>query len=342
MLIVLSISAAFIVSIVTVKYLSDPLSKIYIVDHPNERSLHITPTPRTGGLAILSGMIIGTLGIVVAGKLEIAWYALIGMVLIALVSFIDDRKNLGSFPRILAQAIAAGLLLASGLLLDSVRVPGGILNWPIWVAGPVLFLLIVWLVNLYNFMDGIDGLAGGMAVIGFGCFALFGWFADHITFMALSLIVAFSVAGFLIFNFPPARIFMGDVGSSTLGFLVAWFALWAERDGILPLWATIIVFSPFIIDATATLVVRLLRREEVWKAHKMHYYQRLVQLGWGHKKTVLWEYGLMLFCAGSAIIIVRFGVIEQLSVILGWIVIYIMMIRMVSLLEKKKIGRQKE
>lgn len=95
----------------------------------------------------------------------------------------------------------------------------------------------------------------------------------------ISLIIAAAFAGFLIFNFPPARIFMGDTGSSTLGLLAATLSLWGARDGVFPVWIAVLVFSPFIVDATVTLFWRLLRHEKIWQAHKAHYYQQLVQTG---------------------------------------------------------------
>ena len=115
--------------------------------------------------------------------------------------------------------------------------------------------------------------------------------------------VCAAAAGFLWFNFPPARIFMGDSGSTTLGLLVAAFAIWASRRGIAWVWVTLVVFSPFVVDATMTLLRRAVRGERIWLAHRSHYYQRLVQLGWGHRRTVLAEYVVMIICAVAALAI---------------------------------------
>lgn len=115
---------------------------------------------------------------------------------------------------------------------------------------------------------------------------------------------------------------MGDVGSSTLGFLAAVFSLWGAQAGIFPLWIAVLVFSPFIADATVTLVRRLLRRDKIWQAHKMHYYQRLVQAGWGHRKTVLVEYAVMLGCGMTALGVVRAPVGLQLAALAGWFMFY--------------------
>jgi UDP-N-acetylmuramyl pentapeptide phosphotransferase/UDP-N-acetylglucosamine-1-phosphate transferase len=178
------------------------------------------------------------------------------------------------------------------------------------------------MINLYNFMDGMDGFAGGMSVIGFGFFAIMGWKAGHEVFLSISLITAAASAGFLIYNFPPARIFMGDVGSSTLGLLAAILSLWGSRDGVFPFWIAVLVFSPFIADATVTISRRLLQNEKIWQAHKIHFYQLLVRSGWGHRRTLLLEYAIMLGCGFSALW-VRFSEAELQAIILAaWIVFY--------------------
>jgi UDP-N-acetylmuramyl pentapeptide phosphotransferase/UDP-N-acetylglucosamine-1-phosphate transferase len=158
-----------------------------------------------------------------------------------------------------------------------------------------------WMINLYNFMDGMDGLAGGMAVIGFGSYGIAALAGGDFSFAAINLSVATAALGFLVFNFPPARVFMGDAGAIPLGGLAAIFNITGFQRGDWPWWFGIMVFSPFIVDASLTLCKRLLRGEKVWQAHREHYYQRLVQSGWGHRKTTLAEYTLMLLCSILAI-----------------------------------------
>ena len=190
----------------------------------------------------------------------------------------------------------------------------------------------MWMINLYNFMDGMDGFAGGMTVIGFGTLAVIG--VEHQLFMTMNLLVVSATCGFLLFNFPPAKIFMGDVGSSSLGFLAAGFSLWGNYEGIFPLWIALLIFSPFIVDATVTLLHRLFRGEKVWQAHKFHYYQRLVELGWGHKRTVLWEYVLMGACSISALIAPLLPFYGQGALLIGRSIIYIGLMSWVNRLEK--------
>jgi len=169
----------------------------------------------------------------------------------------------------------------------------------------------------------MDGFAGGMAVIGFSTLAMLGWWVGDPVFAALNLVIAGAAAGFLVFNFPPARIFMGDTGSSTIGFLAAGMLLWAERRGVAPLWVSMLIFSPFVVDATVTLVRRFVRGEKVWKAHKSHYYQQLVQAGWGHRRTVLFEYLLMLFCAIAGMTAQVVSVPVQWGIVVSVAILYV-------------------
>jgi UDP-N-acetylmuramyl pentapeptide phosphotransferase/UDP-N-acetylglucosamine-1-phosphate transferase len=165
----------------------------------------------------------------------------------------------------------------------------------------VLWLAIAWTTNLYNFMDGSDGLAGGMAVIGFGTYASAAWIGGNVEFELLAWSIAAAAAGFLIFNFPPAKIFMGDVGSIPLGFLAGALGVAGWQRELWPLWFPLVVFAPFIVDASVTLVRRVLRGERVWEAHRQHYYQRLILSGWSHRRTAVSEYGLMLLCGAAAL-----------------------------------------
>ncbi len=189
----------------------------------------------------------------------------------------------------------------------------------------LLVFAITWPTNLYNFMDGADGLAGGMAVIGFGAYAIAAsqmpaTLAAATEFAQISAIISGAALGFLIFNFPPAKIFMGDAGSIPLGFLAATLGIQGYFSAIWPWWFPLIVFSPFIVDATITLFKRIAKREKIWLGHRQHVYQRLILSGWSHRKTALTYYALMLACAGSAIFACRFEATP--FIVSGWVVIY--------------------
>ena len=150
-------------------------------------------------------------------------------------------------------------------------------------------------------MDGADGLAGGMALFGFGAYSLAAQLAGHVPLAAAGAVLAAASFAFLLFNFHPARLFMGDAGSVPLGFLAAVLGLAGWRDGLWPLWFPLLVFAPFIGDATLTLAKRAARGEWVWQAHREHYYQKLVRMGFGHRGTALICYAAMLGCAGVAL-----------------------------------------
>ncbi len=314
----------------------DPSSRLHILDHPNERSLHERPTPRTGGVAIVIAIAVGMAAVaaLLPSPRELTIVAL-GALPIAAVAFADDRWGLAVRWRLLAHTVVATALALGSVRLGVLHLPGLAVVLPPWLAVGAGVALIVWMTNLYNFMDGMDGFAAGMAVIGFGTFALLGFMQGHTDFAALNLVVASSALGFLFFNFPPARIFMGDTGSTTLGFLAALIVLWAGRDGIFPLWIGLMVFSPFVVDATVTLMRRVARREKIWRAHKTHYYQRLIQAGLGHRKTVLWEYALMAACSGSALLAMALTPGAQWAVMLAGLLIYAALMVSVGVLENR-------
>lgn len=302
----MAMSALFvgIVSMLLTRWLANPNSAIRILDHPNDRSLHSAPVSRTGGIAICGSLFVGLMMLWLGFDIALLPRQVVyGVVIIAILAIFEDRLGLSPLIRLCVQLGAALLLVSDGFLMHGELVPG--VNLPSELAVSVLIAvtMTLWLINLYNFMDGMDGFAGGMAVIGFGALAGLGMLKGDMHFATAALIICTAVAGFLWFNFPPAKIFMGDTGSTTLGFLVAAFAIWASRAKIADLWLTLLIFSPFIMDASVTLLRRLVQGKPVWQAHRSHYYQRLVQIGWGHRRTVVVEYVVMLFCAISALFI---------------------------------------
>lgn len=287
-------------SLALTAWLARPDAPIRMLDHPNERSLHARPTPRTGGLAICAALLLGWLvSTVLYTQTVVPAQMVWGAAIIAGISILDDRFGLSQLLRFVAQLGAAVVLISGYFVIQGEILPG--MPVSVLFATALTPLLTLWLTNLYNFMDGMDGFAGGMAVIGFGALAVLGWGQGDLLYAGSALAVSAAAAGFLVFNFPPARIFMGDSGSTTLGFLVAAFSIGASRRGIAPAWVTLMIFSPFVVDATVTLLRRGARGEPVWRPHRSHYYQRLVQIGWGHRRTVLAEYAVMLISALAAL-----------------------------------------
>jgi UDP-N-acetylmuramyl pentapeptide phosphotransferase/UDP-N-acetylglucosamine-1-phosphate transferase len=191
------------------------------------------------------------------------------------------------------------------------------------------------MINLYNFMDGMDGFAAGMTLFGFGALALIGWQARDLPFAAVSAAIAAAGAGFLAGNFPPARIFLGDMGSATLGLLAAAVSLIGAQKGLFPLWVAWLAFSPFIVDATWTLLRRLLRGEPVWQAHRSHHYQRLVLAGWSHRRTLLRAYLLMAACAVTAVAAPGMSVRDQWLLLGAWACIYALLGYKTRLVERQ-------
>lgn len=286
----------------------------FALDQPNQRSLHTAPVPRIGGVALMVGVLAGW-GILQSGF----WFLLAVVVALCAMSLWDDVRGLSVIWRFLAHFLAAWVFVALYML------PG------LGFIGVVMTMLaIVWMTNLYNFMDGSDGLAGGMALFGFGFYGLAAWLHGDVAFAGLCWSVAAASLAFLLFNFHPARIFMGDSGSIPLGFLAATFGLLGWRAEYWPLWFPALVFSPFILDASVTLAKRLLRGDQVWQAHREHYYQRLVQMGWGHRGTALMEYALMVAVGASATWAISQNGRTQLAFGIGWGLAYLLAIWLVD------------
>lgn len=262
-------------------------------DLPSHRSLHDAPVPRLGGIAIVCGVAAGC----ALASATVSWLLQIlatPVLLLFFTSLWDDLGRLSAGVRLVFHTLAAALFLGLGPLA-----PIGMLL--------LSLVLLIWAINLFNFMDGSNGLAGGMAVIGFSTLALASsppsYTGSHdIALATLSIAVASASFAFLFFNFGRARLFMGDAGSTVLGFLAASLGILGVHRGLWPFWFPVIVFSPFIVDATATLVKRGLRGEKIWQAHRSHYYQRVILMGSSHTRLALSEYALMVACAGAALL----------------------------------------
>jgi UDP-N-acetylmuramyl pentapeptide phosphotransferase/UDP-N-acetylglucosamine-1-phosphate transferase len=276
------------------------LRRAAVIDRPNERSSHATPTPRGGGIAPVAAILLAWIALVAAGLAGPGlFFAVAGAALLGAVSWLDDVGGLLPATRLFAQ----GAAVICGMLAD---VSAGLVfqGWlPPALDIVAAALLWVWFINLFNFMDGIDGLAGSEAAaiaLGLVLFASAGVGEDP-TLAALSGAVALAAIGFLVWNWAPARVFLGDVGSVPLGYLLGFLLLEMAARGrwklalILPLY--------FLADATITLLRRFLRGERIWEAHRRHFYQRAVQRGLGHAavtaRVVLADL-LLIGCASAA------------------------------------------
>jgi len=277
-----------VASVVTALGLALALKRFRLpLDQPNERSLHSIPTPRSGGL--VATPIVLALWITLYAS--IPWLVWTAGALLFVISALDDVRSLPVAARFACHLIAAAMATL-GALPEHASL----------VSIVVATLAIAWMINLYNFMDGSDGLAGGMTVIGFGTYGVAAWLGADPPIAIAAWILSGAAAGFLVWNFPPARVFLGDSGSITFGGMAGALGVLGWARELWPIWFPILVFSPFIVDASVTLARRSLRGEKVWQAHREHYYQRLVQLGWGHRRTAVAEYTLMVICSGTALV----------------------------------------
>jgi len=274
-----AVIGAGIVACLGTRALIPLLRRASVLDRPNERSSHEIPTPRGGGIAVVGASLAGWLALVAAGAAPLSLLAAIaGAAMLAMVCWLDDLRGLSPAVRFGAQCAAVALGVVAAL-------PDGAVfqGWlPAGLDRAAAALLWVWFVNLYNFMDGIDGIAGSEAAsigIGLALFAIAG-IGDDPALAATAAIIAAAAIGFLVWNWAPARIFLGDVGSVPLGYLLGFLLLAAAAEGH---WAAALILPLyFLADATITLLRRLLRRERIWQAHREHFYQRAVQAGLSH------------------------------------------------------------
>lgn len=265
-----------------------------MLDVPNTRSSHSRPTPRGGGLAMVLAIALGLMGLGSWSAVDAGIFLLPGIagMGVAGIGYLDDKRSVPAMPRfgvhLLAATIAAATLLNQSEALPLVDgVPG-------WLALAISVLGIVWSINLFNFMDGIDGIAGSQAVFVAGAAAMLAS-PDANAWTGACALTAGAGLGFLAWNWPPAKIFMGDVGSGFLGFWLAILALGMHLAGTLSLWTSITLGSVFIADSTVTLIRRLIRAERWYQAHRSHAYQRLARRWASHLKVTGLLWGINLF-----------------------------------------------
>jgi len=265
-------------------------ARLNLVDKPNHRSSHVKSTPRGGGLGIvLGGTVTGGWLVLFQSSDVLLWTSLIFLsIIIAILGIVDDARNVSAKIRFVVQLVSVGALLFALGELPDLPLPFGVS-----VSGLMLFLLIslaaIWWINLFNFMDGIDGIAGAQAL--FMLVAAAGLsFTNHSGEVIQPLFwwmlyLAAASLGFLLLNWPPAKIFMGDVGSTYLGFMIVALALLSVQAGTLNYAVWLILAAVFLTDATVTLLTRLLHGERIYQAHRNHTYQRLA-LRWGRHSSV--------------------------------------------------------
>lgn len=290
---------SFVIAVAGTGLLSHLLVGKGIVDLPNQRSSHSQATPRGGGIAILAAMA-GGLGILVFVQTPLpAGIGNIGAtaVALALVSWVDDVRGLSPLVRIIPQIVCVAIVF----YLMPVPTLAILSSLPGWAQYGVLALAWLWFINLYNFMDGIDGITSVETLVITMGIAVLAFIAEQLVpLQGPTLIIAAATCGFLIWNWAPAKIFMGDVGSVPLGFVLGWLLLKLAGEGYLL--AALILPCYYLTDATITLLSRLIRGEKVWQAHRQHAYQRAVQNGLSHAEVAfrIGLGGLILIGLGTA------------------------------------------
>ncbi len=305
--------------------------KLHIIDRPGSRSSHSIPTPRTGGMAILLGTLMG-LSLHAQPSMAFVAAAVVGAV-ITTISFLDDLVTIPSLPRLAGHFLVAGLTLVMiGLDLPALGLPYARVALPPPVGFAVALVFVVGFVNFFNFMDGINGLAAAQGIWGGLTLAILLAWGQQGHEMGNSFLYGAAIAGgslgFLPHNFPKARLFMGDIGSTTIGFVLAVLTLLGSRHACIggepvPWVAFVLPLGVFLFDATFTLFKRILHGENFLKAHRQHHYQLLVRCGWSHTKVTALQMGLMTLCSIGALLYAAGDDAVRLAVLLVVLCVFI-------------------
>jgi Fuc2NAc and GlcNAc transferase len=270
-----------------------------IFDLPNERSLHVKPTPRGGGVAVSIIWFLAITLFFINNEIDSTLFlALICGIPISVIGLVDDIITISPKVRFSVQLVSATLALVILGGMNSIDLGIGRLNIPI-VLEVFAIVGIVWFTNLFNFLDGIDGyLSVEVMFIGLVTFILYGCVPPFV--------LAIITAGFLVWNWHPAKIFMGDVGSTLLGFSIGIFTVYYQNTSISSIFIWLMITSLFWFDATLTLFRRWRNKEVLSSAHKKHAYQRIVQSGFSHQKTVIYSFFINLIIMGLVFIALIF------------------------------------
>ncbi|NQD58577.1 glycosyltransferase family 4 protein [Pseudomonas sp. CM25] len=300
-----------------------------VIDVPNARSSHTVPTPRGGGVAIVLTFLLGVVGLMPSGVEQISTLLALGGggALIAVIGFMDDHGHIAARWRLLGHFVAAAWMLGWLGGLPPLMMFGWTLDMG-WLGGLLASVYLVWLLNLYNFMDGIDGIASVEAITACLGAAWLYWLSGLGATAVLPLLLAAAVAGFLYWNFPPAKIFMGDAGSGFIGIVLGGLSLQAAWVSPPMFWCWLILLGVFIVDATYTLVRRLLRGDKVYEAHRSHAYQ-FASRAYGKHLPVTVAVAALNVCwlLPIAYCVARLGLDGALGVVLAYIPLIVLAVR---------------
>jgi UDP-GlcNAc:undecaprenyl-phosphate GlcNAc-1-phosphate transferase len=308
----LHLSFAFCLMAIAIALTRFMLYRVLVMDIPNTRSSHARPTPKSGGISIVVTFFVGIVVVLAfSGSITFIRSYVVGFVvssvLVAGIAFYDDVTNRPYVIKLCAQLVATAIILMFGIVVDRLSLPlVGVVHLG-WLAYPLTVVWIIGLTNAFNFMDGLDGLAGGVAVIVslFFCYITYSQ-GSYFVYITSYTLLAGSL-GFMVYNYPPARIFMGDTGSVFLGFALAVLAVIAMRYDhshtsffVMPL----LLFN-VIFDTSFTFVRRALQGERVLDAHRSHLYQLFQQLGYSHRSVSFFHWAMCVVQGCAAVWMVR-------------------------------------
>jgi UDP-N-acetylmuramyl pentapeptide phosphotransferase/UDP-N-acetylglucosamine-1-phosphate transferase len=296
-----------------------------IIDMPNERSSHTIPTPRGGGIAIALTWFLSVSFLFYIGSIESKLFlALISGLLLSIISLLDDIYTLKNKPRLLIQVLVAGLGLYFVGGFNQVDL-GFVVITNSYILNFLAFISIVWFINLFNFIDGIDGYASSQSIFVVASLYFF-------TGESFLLFLMMAIVGFLPWNWDKAKIFMGDVGSTLLGYTIVILLFYFHDKVQLSIFEGLIITSLFWFDATYTLIRRFINKENIGQAHRKHAYQRMVQYGFSHQKTVLFGMGINLILFFIVLSTKQMRVLD----ILGLLVSILLLFTIMVFINKKK------
>lgn len=329
MAILFVVFVVFIVSLILTGGLRRYALARSLMDVPNARSSHSVPTPRGGGVAIVLGFLSVLPILAFLGGLSwtFTWALLGAGAGIALLGFLDDHGHIAARWRLLGHFLGAiwALFWLGGL--PPLELFGFVLDLG-WLGHVLAAIYLVWMLNLYNFMDGIDGIASVEAICACLGACLLYWLGGFENLILAPLVLAMAVAGFLYWNFPPARIFMGDAGSGFLGIILGMLSLQAAWSSPKLLWVWLILLGVFIVDATLTLLRRLLRGDKVYEAHRSHAYQFASRHYGRHLPVTLVVTAINLFwLLPLAACVVLWNMDGALALILAYVPLFVLAVR---------------
>lgn len=311
MILIFSLLGLMTLSILLIKLLIVRYQRIGRFDVPNDRSMHVQKTPTGAGIVIVGLLLLVCCVLLITFKATQLMPLAIIIASLAVIGWFDDKSNLSIKIRFLAFLVVGIFLLFTIGMIDDLSVASIKLVLPALLAAVLTLFGFVWLINLYNFMDGMDGLAGMQTVIAAGAFSfLFAQAESPIANLAMLLcmsLIALTL-GFLVWNWSPAKIFLGDVGSLPIGGLFGVLTILAVNEVGVSIYSCILILLVFVFDTAYTLILRAMRGENITQAHSSHIYQRLAKAGMPHYQVVLF-YSLLMLCFASLAVLLEQGII---------------------------------